>query len=75
MSRRADLLTAAAEALDDGRDPFSSEFLGKHEITRDECFSLAEQLAIGARIVARGLDHPRSEQGIAVFQTLAEGVL
>jgi hypothetical protein len=68
------LLTAAAEALDAGVDPFRNGFLTDNEVTIDECMSLAQQLAIGARVVAKGLDTPRSAEGIAVFSTLARGV-
>lgn len=71
--RRTEILLAAASALEAGEDPFSAAFLGEHEVTADECRALAQQLAIGARVVAYGLDKPRSEQGVAVFLTLASG--
>lgn len=71
--RRTRLLMAAAAALDDGQIPLMDPFLSDHEVTLDECFSLAEQLAIGARIVARGLADPRSEEGQVVFLTIARG--
>ena len=54
---------AAADALDNGDDPFSGAFLGEHDVTSDECINLAQQLAIGARVVARGLGSPRSSEG------------
>jgi hypothetical protein len=69
--RSAELLLAAAEALEDNSDPFTGAFLGEHEVTFDECMSLAQQLAIGARIMAHGIEHPRSEQGTAMLLTMA----
>lgn len=71
MTRRTELLTAAAAALDDGQNPLMPPFLDEHSVTLDECFSLAEQLAIGARLVAYGLDNPRTPEGRAVLMSLA----
>lgn len=71
MTRRTELLMAAADALESGDDPFSGAFLGEHEVTSDECMNLARQLAIGARVVARGLDSPRSPEGTATLMTMA----
>jgi len=70
----ADLLRAAADALDDGQIPLTDPFLSEHEVTLDQCMSLAEQLAIGARIVAAGIESPRSPQGIAMLMTMAAGL-
>jgi hypothetical protein len=67
----SELLRAAAEALDDGRDPLANPFLSEHEVTLDQCFSLAQQLAIGARMVARAIERPRSAEGLAMFATIA----
>jgi hypothetical protein len=67
----AALLRAAASALDDGRNPLANPFLSEHEVTLDQCFSLAEQLAIGARIVAAGIEDPRGLHGQAYFAMLA----
>jgi len=67
----AELLELAAEALDDGRDPLTNPFLSDNEVTLDQCYSLARQLAIGARIVAAGIRKPKSEQGMAMFLTMA----
>jgi hypothetical protein len=72
MTRRTELLTAAADALDEGQDPLVPPFLGEHEVTLDECYSLAQQLAIGARLVAYGLENPRTPEGMAVLMTLAK---
>jgi hypothetical protein len=59
------LLTAAADALSDGRDPFDHHFLVENEVTLDEVYDLSELVAIGARIVAWGLEHP--EQAVAAL--------
>lgn len=70
----AELLRLAADALDDHQDPLAEPFLSKHEVTIDQVMSLAEQLAIGARIVAAGIEKPRSHQGIAMFMTMADSL-
>jgi hypothetical protein len=72
MTRRAELLTKAADALDDGIDPFTDGWLSENRVSSDECLSLAQQLAIGARVVAYGLDHPRSEEGVGVLMSMAK---
>jgi hypothetical protein len=66
----AALLRAAADALDDGQIPLMNPFLSEHEVTLDQCMSLA----IGARIVAAGIENPRSPQGIAMLMTMAAGL-
>ena len=48
----AALLRKAAEALERGESPLTTPFLGDNDVTLDQAFTLAEQLAIGARIVA-----------------------
>jgi len=58
MSRMTDLVKAAADALDDGQDPFHGAFLLDNGVTLDECFTLSELLAVGARLVAFGLENP-----------------
>jgi hypothetical protein len=68
------LLREAADALDEGTDPFSTGWLSEHEVTMDQCMNLAKQLAIGARIVARGIEKPTSEQGMAMVLTMAEAL-
>ena len=74
MNRRTQLLLDAAKALDDGQDPLTEPFLSRHEVTLEECYSLAEQLAIGALLVAYGLDHPRTPEGQAVLVSMARGL-
>lgn len=58
MSRSSELLKAAAEALDDGEDPLHHAFLSEHEVTLDECYDLAEWMAIGAALMAWALENP-----------------
>ena len=70
-ARRTLLLTEAAKALGAGQDPLMNPFLSEHEVTLNECYDLAEQLAIGARIVARGLADPRSQECQVVMLTMA----
>ncbi len=70
----ASLLRAAADALDAGQIPLMDPFLGEHDVTLDQCMSLAEQLAIGARIIAAAIENPKSPQGIAMVLTLAESL-
>jgi hypothetical protein len=68
----AELLRKAAEALEDGRIPLMNPWLAENDVTLDQCVALAEQLAIGARIVAAGIDDPRSTQDLAMVLTMAE---
>jgi hypothetical protein len=70
----AELLRAAADALDGGTDPFSTGWLSEHDVSLDQCLNLAKQLAIGARIVAAGIEKPRSEQGLAMLLTMADSL-
>lgn len=65
-----ELLKTAADALEAGEDPFGNGFLLKHKVTADQCFSLASQLAIGARIVAEGMVKPRSLSGRAMLTAM-----
>jgi hypothetical protein len=74
MTRRTELLMAAATALEAGEDALATPFLTEHQVTLDEAYSLAEQLAIGARVVAYGLDNPRSPEGSAVLMTMARNL-
>ena len=74
MASSAELLRRAAAALDDGQIPLANPFLSDNDVTLDQCFSLAQQLAIGARIVAAGIENPRSAQGIAMVMTMAESL-
>lgn len=71
MLTTAELLRRAAAALDDGSSPLDNWFLTENDVTIDQAYSLGGLLATGARIVAEGLESPRSPQGIATFLTLA----
>jgi hypothetical protein len=66
----AELLIKAAVALENGDDPFNSSFLSTNDVSLDQCFALADQLATGARIMARGIQDPKSVQGQAMILTL-----
>lgn len=63
--RQVVLLNAAADALFDGRDPFSHDFLAENDVTLGEVYVLGELIGLGARVVAWGLEHP--EQVTAAF--------
>ncbi len=58
MSRSVDLLKAAADALEDGRDPFAESWLADNGVTYGECMDLGESLATGARLLAWAIEHP-----------------
>lgn len=49
--RTVEVLTAATAALEAGTDPFGEGFLAEHAVTLDECYRLAELLALGARLI------------------------
>jgi hypothetical protein len=72
--RPAQLLLDAAAALDSDEDPLDEQFLALHEVTSHECANLAQQLAIGARLVAYGIEHPDSPEGQAVLAMVVRGV-
>ena len=55
--RWVSLLGAMAEALDDGCEPFSQEFLTQHNVSLDECFGLSSLLAT----IIRGFVNSDSE--------------
>lgn len=59
MSRSSELLKLAADALVDGRDPLTLPFLSDHDVTLDECYDLAEWLAVGAQLMAWVIENPR----------------
>lgn len=62
-TRLIDLLNHAADAMENGQDPFDHGFLGEHAVTLDECFTMAELIALGARLVAFGLENPKVARG------------
>jgi hypothetical protein len=71
----AELLRKAAAALDDGSSPLDNWFLTENGVTIDQAHALAGQLAIGARVVAAGIESPKSVQGAAMLRTMAAEVL
>jgi hypothetical protein len=75
VSRGTDLLRSAADALDDGELPLSHGFLSRNEVTSDEAAALAQQLAIGARLVVLGIEQPKSAYGFALVMSMAEEVM
>jgi len=67
----AELLRRAAAALDEGTSPFSEPFLSANEVTFSQCMTLADLLAAGARIMAAGIENPRSPQAMIMLTALA----
>lgn len=65
MSRMADLLDKAADALENGEDPLALHFLSENEVTLDECFDLADKLAMGARIISWATRNPKAATAFA----------
>lgn len=57
-ARQVELLTAAANALQDGQDPLATPFLTAHAVTLQESFDLADNLTAGALIFADAIRHP-----------------
>lgn len=71
----AKLLRKAANALSEGNDPFAGSFLSENDVSFDQCMTLAEQLAIGARMVAHAIEHPKSPAGLVYALALAGATL
>jgi hypothetical protein len=55
-NRKTELLLAAADALDEGIDPFGATWLSEHEVALDECYDLSDNLALGARMLANAVE-------------------
>ena len=70
MASSAELLRRAADALDDGQIPLVNPFLSDNDVTLDQCMALAEHLALGARIVAAGINNPGSPQGLVLMMEM-----
>jgi hypothetical protein len=75
MSRSSNLLLVAADALDQGRDPFADSFLVEHAITLNECYELAERLATGARMMTVVVDPAVEDEEGELFVRLAHSRL
>jgi hypothetical protein len=60
--RERDLLCRAAEALDDGTDPFANHFLAMNSVNVDEAIALADNVAaciracVGSTTPGKGVD-------------------
>lgn len=46
IARQRDLLEATADAIDEGRDPFSAEWLSEHGLTLDESMSVGGAISV-----------------------------
>lgn len=57
--RSTGLLKKAADALDAGQIPLMNPFLTENDVSLDECYNLAEQLAMGARLLAWAMENPK----------------
>lgn len=53
IGRMTKLLEQAADAFDDGRNPFGTEWLVEHDVTLEECMTLSQQIAVAVRNYAR----------------------
>lgn len=80
-SRLIELLNRAADAMEDGQDPFDLSFLSDHDVAAYECITMADLLALGARLVAFGLDNPKIALGAingarmaAAYQALTDAL-
>ncbi len=49
--RSTELLKLAAQALDEGMNPFSDWFLQEHNVTSDECMTLTDQVSLAINIL------------------------
>lgn len=58
-ARMPHLLREAAAALEDGRNPLTTPFLSDHDVTLDECYDMAEWLALGAVLMAWAHENPQ----------------
>jgi hypothetical protein len=75
MASTAEQLRLIASGLDVGETPLNERFLSEHQVTLDQAMTLAEQLAIGAWIVAYALDHPQSAAGSVYFEAMVRSNL
>lgn len=60
-NRRADLLRSAVVSLQNGEDPFGGGFLREHNVSLDECYDLADALALGGQVVLAMMDPERAD--------------
>lgn len=62
-TRLVEILAAAADAMESGVDPFDTAFLVVNRVSVDESYVMGDLLALGARLVAFGLEHPDVARG------------
>lgn len=71
----AELLRKAAAVLDDGSSPLDGWFLAENDVTLDQAYALADQLATGARFMAMAIEQPSSPAGVIMMAlTAAEAI-
>lgn len=70
-----ELLRKAADALADGEGPFGMAFLSRNEVSLDDCGTMADMLAVGARMVAAGIERPQSAVGTAMLMEVAKSAM
>lgn len=70
-----ELLRKAADALADGEDPFGTSFLSRNEVSLDDCGTMADMLAVGARMVAAGIERPHTPVGAAMMSEMAKSAM
>jgi hypothetical protein len=61
--RLVGILTAAADAMEAGMDPFDTAFLVDNQVSLDESYVMGDLMALGARLIALGLEHPEIARG------------
>lgn len=77
-ARSRTILIAVIERLNTGGDPFASDFLSEHSITLDECYDMADRLALGASLLlalsswARGTQPERQMAAMLLAQSIRE---
>jgi hypothetical protein len=64
MSRQAELLRKAADALDDGQIPLMNPFLADNDVTFDECMDMAGLMAEGTRLIAWAMENPKAAAAV-----------
>lgn len=64
-TRRTELLEKCADNLQRGCDPLNHQFLVDNKVTSDECYSLAQQMAIAIKAYVRA---PSEDYGVIVIR-------
>ena len=72
MKRLKELMLQCAQNLEDGCNPLNSDFLCDNKVTADECFTLAEQMAVAIKAYCNSSPE---EKTIAIMRSmLGDGV-